>query len=168
MRFFFLLALLSCRPKVFFTGFETIKINQSKENITQLLLQSQNEYDYQILPVSWTAYDNLHLPYKPDIIIALGETNHGIVRAEMYAYKESSKYPDNYNQYATEIEGPSVLKTNLFPKDIFINKDPGRYVCNRYYYELLQKSDIPAIFIHIPKNDYSLSIKNLAEKFLLY
>lgn len=31
-----------------------------------------------------------------------------------------------------------------------LSKDPGRYLCNRIYYAALQRSGVPALFVHLP------------------
>lgn len=166
---------------VYLTGFEPFLA--IRENPTEALARSLDGQRFgdliitsRVLPVAWEqtpkllAEDRARL--HPDVCVHLGVSGQAkVIRLERFAYNTiRSSVPDNEDKLPEEqVIDPglpldarrettlpvSMLLTRLderaIPAEISI--DPGRYLCNRAYYESLRLDEAPALFVHVPHTD---------------
>ena len=164
--------------RVYLTGFEPfLAIRENPTEELALALNGRRFGDLsvtgRVLPVSWERTptvllrDRAHI--QPDLCLHLGVSGQAeVIRLERFAYNTiRSSFPDNADELPEEqpiedgrpIEstretpiplGPLLeqLKTDGVPSELSI--DPGRYLCNRAYYESLRLEAAPSLFVHVP------------------
>jgi pyrrolidone-carboxylate peptidase len=95
---------------------------------------------------------------KPDVIIGLGQ--HPRTRKIRQERKAVNLYRKSKKEKPRKItKGPKhYFSTLIFPKkkQILTSYNAGMYVCNFSMYTILDNTDLPFAFFHIPK-DYNVS-----------
>lgn len=166
---------------IYLTGFEPFLA--IRENPTQALveaLQGERFGDLtvvsRVLPVTWAdtpralVEDRERL--RPELCVHLGVSGQAQrIRLERLAYNTiRSSFEDNagvrLEEQPIEPDRPmeAALETSLDLRELLeelqsdeapmeLSEDPGRYLCNRAYYESLNRPETPALFVHVPHTD---------------
>ena len=166
---------------VYLTGFEPFLA--IRENPTQTLAQELDGQRFggltvvsRVLPVTWADTPRILVEdrerLQPELCVHLGVSGQAqVIRLERYAYNTiRSNFEDNVGVHLeeqpidparplefsleTSLDLNAVLgevRTDELPVEL--SEDPGRYLCNRAYYESLKRPQTPSLFVHVPHTD---------------
>ena len=166
---------------VYLTGFEPFLA--IRENPTQAIVEALHGQRFgdltvasRVLPVTWADTPRILMEdrerLQPELCVHLGVSGQAqLIRLERFAYNTiRSNFEDNAGVHLEEqpIESArpieASLETSLDLKAVLLevltdalpmelSEDPGRYLCNRAYYESLKRPQTPSLFVHVPHTD---------------
>ena len=167
--------------QIYLTGFEPFLA--IRENPTQAIVQALHGQRFgdltvtsRVLPVTWADTPRLLMEdrerIQPALCVHLGVSGQAqLIRLERLAYNTiRSNFEDNAGVHLEEqpiepahpIEASletsldlsallNEVQTDEVPMEL--SEDPGRYLCNRAYYESLKSPETPSLFVHVPHTD---------------
>jgi len=166
---------------VYLTGFEPFLA--IRENPTKALAQELDGARFgaltvvsRVLPVTWSDTPRILMEdrarLQPQLCVHLGVSGQAqVIRLERFAYNTiRSNFADNAGVHLDEQPIDSArpleaaLETSVDLEELLaqvqtdeqpceLSEDPGRYLCNRAYYESLKESMTPSLFVHVPHTD---------------
>ncbi len=162
--------------KILVTGFEPF--GQDAENASGMVVERLRDHSWgenlyvvtATLPVTWAGSVPALLEaietHRPHAVVALGEAGGRAVvtperRARNLGHGRISDNDDAARPPSPLDDGPDWLESRIDPESLIkvirsvnvpaeISNDAGAFLCNAVYRALLNETDLPGTFVHVP------------------